>query len=83
VVPFSAQQEDAMTDISTIAPITNHHLELPKLSFPRFGIGALLAAIPGSMRDAFTLAYLDPYSTARRQPEIAKDADLERRDPSW
>jgi hypothetical protein len=69
-----------MTDISTNAPITIRHPKLPGLSVPRFG--ALLAAIPGSMRDAFTMAYMAPYSSAR-PPRIVPGDDLEGRDPTW
>jgi len=69
-----------MTDISTNAPITIRRPKLPRLRVPRFG--ALLAAIPGSMRDTFTLAYVDPYFCARA-PQDVPDDELEGRDPSW
>ena len=72
-----------MTDISTTAPITVRRLSLSRLSFPRLGIGASLAAISGLMGDALKMAYVDPYTSHRRQPQIVPDDDLEGRDPSW
>ena len=72
-----------MTDISTIAPITVRRLNLPRLSLPRLGIGASLAAISGLVGDAFNMAYVDPYTSLRRQPQVVPDDDLEGRDPTW
>ena len=72
-----------MTDISTIAPITIRRLNLPRLSFPRLEIGASLAAISGLVGDAFNMAYVDPYTSLRRQPQVVPDDDLEGRDPTW
>ena len=72
-----------MTDISTTAPITIRRLNLPRLSFPRLGIGASLAAISGLVGDALKMAYVDPYTNLRRQPRVVPDDDLEGRDPTW
>ena len=72
-----------MTDISTIAPIAIRRLSLPRLSFPRLGIGASLAAISGLVGDAFKMAYVDPYTSLGRQPQVVPDDDLEGRDPTW
>ena len=72
-----------MTDISTTAPITVRRLNLPRLSFPRLGIGASLAAISGLVGDAFNMAYVDPYTSLRRRPQVVPDDDLEGRDPTW
>ncbi|MBI2718130.1 MAG: hypothetical protein HY245_11845 [Rhizobiales bacterium] len=72
-----------MSDISTIAPITIRSLNLPRLSFPRLGIGASLAAISGLVGDALNMAYVDPYNSRRRPLQIAPDDDLEGRDPNW
>ena len=72
-----------MTDISTTAPITARRLNLPRPSFPRLGIGASLAAISGLLGDAFKMAYVDPYTSHGRQPQVAPDDDLEGRDPTW
>jgi hypothetical protein len=72
-----------MTDISTIAPITIRRLHLPRLGFPRLEIGASLAAISSLMGDALNMAYVDPYTSLRRQPQVVPDGDLEGRDPTW
>ena len=72
-----------MTDISTKAPITIRSLNLPRPSVPRLGIGASLAAICGVMSDALKLAYVAPYSSLHRQPQVVPDEDLEGRDPTW
>ncbi|ANT53574.1 hypothetical protein [Mesorhizobium amorphae] len=68
-----------MTDISTAAPTTVRRLNLPRLSFPRLEIGASLAA----MGDALNMAYVAPYTSLRRQPQVLPDDDLEGRDPTW
>lgn len=72
-----------MTDISTAARITVRRLNLPRLSFPRLEIGASLAAISGLVGNALDMAYVDPYTRLRRQPQVLPDDDLEGRDPTW
>jgi hypothetical protein len=72
-----------MTDVPTTAPITIRRLNLPRLSFPRLGIGASLAAVFGLVGDAFGMAYVAPYSGRRREPQVAPDDDLKGRDPTW
>ncbi|CAN7348085.1 hypothetical protein LJR234_002095 [Mesorhizobium amorphae] len=72
-----------MTDISAAAPITVRRLNLLRLSFPRLEIGASLAAISGLVADALNMAYVDPYTSLRRQPQVVPDDDLEGRDPTW
>ena len=72
-----------MTDISTTAPITIRRLNLPKLCFPKLEIGASLAAISGLVGDALNMAYVAPYTSLRRQPQVVPDDDLEGRDPTW
>jgi hypothetical protein len=72
-----------MTDISTTAPITIRRLNLPRLCFPRLEIGASLAAISGLVSDALNMAYVAPYTSLRRQPQVVPDDDLEGRDPTW
>ena len=72
-----------MTDISTKAPITIRSLNLPRPSVPRLGIGASLAAMFGLLADAINMAYVEPYTIHRRQPQIVPDDDLEGRDPTW
>ena len=72
-----------MTDMSTTAPITIRRFKLPRPSFTRLEIGASLAAISGLVGDAFNMAYVDSYTSLRRQPQVIPDDDLEGRDPSW
>ena len=72
-----------MTDISTAAPITIRRLDLRRPSFPRFEIGASLAAISGLVADALNMTYVAPYTSLRRQPQVVPDDDLEGRDPTW
>lgn len=72
-----------MSDISSTAPITIRRLGLPRLCFPKLEIGASLAAIPGLMSDVLSMAYVDPYASFHRQPQVVPDDDLEARDPTW
>jgi hypothetical protein len=72
-----------MTDIATDVPITIRRLNLARLSFPRLEIGASFAAISGLVCDALNLAYVDPYTSLRRRPQLLPDDDLEGRDPTW
>lgn len=69
-----------MSDIST-TPITVRRLNL--LSFLRREIGASLADIPGLVGEALNMAYMAPYTSLRRQPQVVPDDDLEGRDPNW
>jgi hypothetical protein len=72
-----------MTSISTNAPITVRRSKLPRPSFTRLGFGALLAAIPRALGDVFKMAYVEPYTSLRRPPQVVPDDDLEGRDPTW
>ena len=72
-----------MTDFSTTAPITVRRLNLPRLSFPTLEIGASLAAISGLVGDALSMAYVAPYASLRRQPQVVPGDDLEGRNPTW
>ena len=72
-----------MADISTRAPITIRRLNPPRLSFPRLGIGTSLADISGLVADSLKLAYVAPYTSLRRQPQVVPDDNLEGRDPTW
>lgn len=72
-----------MTDISTTAPISIRRLSLSRLCFPRLEIGASLTSIPGLMSDALSMAYVDPYTGLRHQPQVVLDDDPEARDPNW
>lgn len=72
-----------MADILTTTPTTGRRLKLPRLVFPRLAIGVSLNAIAGLVGDALKMAYVDPYASLGRQPQVAPDDDLEGRDPSW
>jgi hypothetical protein len=72
-----------MADISTTTKITIRHQRLSWLSFPRLAIGVSLEAIANLMVNAFTMVYVDPYTSRRRQPKFAPDDDLDGRDPNW
>ncbi|RWD72868.1 hypothetical protein [Mesorhizobium sp.] len=72
-----------MADILTTAPTAVRRLNLPRPSLPRLAIGASLSAIPGLWSDALSLAYLAPYTSPGRQPQIVPDDNLEGRDPTW
>ncbi|RUX77265.1 hypothetical protein EN925_20040 [Mesorhizobium sp. M7A.F.Ca.US.006.04.2.1] len=70
-----------MTDMPT--PITTRRLNLSKPSFAWLQIGASLAAMSGFVGDALKMAFVDPYTSLRRQPEVVPEDDLEGRDPTW
>jgi len=72
-----------MPDISAIAPIAVRRSNLQRINTPRLGIGASLAAIFGLLGDAFKMAYVDPYTSRGRRPQVAPDDALEGRDPTW
>ena len=72
-----------MTDISTIVPTALRRFDLRRPNIPTLGIGASLAAIPRLLGDAFKMAYVDPYTSHGRRPQVVADDDFEGRDPSW
>jgi hypothetical protein len=72
-----------MTDLIASAPPTIRHPHLPRLTFPKLGIGATIAAVSISIRQAFCMAYVEPYKTPQCQPVIFMDFDLGGRDPNW
>ncbi len=72
-----------MTDLTHIAPLAIRHLRLPRLRFPKLGLGATIAAVPTGITQAYSMAYVEPFKTRKRQPLISSDADLEGRDPNW
>jgi hypothetical protein len=71
-----------MTDISK-APIATRRPGLPRPGVPGLGIGASLREIFALWNDALKLAYVDPYTSLRRQPQVAPDDYLDGRDPTW
>jgi hypothetical protein len=72
-----------MTDIAPAAPIKIRRFSLPRLGFPRLRLGASFTGIGGLVANAFTLAYVAPYTSLHRRPPIIVDDDLEGRDPRW
>jgi hypothetical protein len=72
-----------MTDLIASAPLTIRHLHLPRIRLPKLGIGASIASVSTGIRQAFCMAYVEPYNTPERQPVIFIDFDLEGRDPNW
>ena len=71
-----------MAVITSNAPIAIRRLKLPRLHMPRLAVGASLDAMLGVMGKAFTMAYVDPYTSSRHRPKVL-DEDLEGRDPDW
>lgn len=77
-----------MTDISTIGPLANRRLTLPRPALPRpalpgLAIGALLVDMCELVSDAFRLAYAAPFAGLHRRPEVTPEDGIEGRDPSW
>jgi hypothetical protein len=72
-----------MADIPTTAPIAIHRRNPPGRGFPSLELGASLTAISRLVGDAFSMAYVAPYTVLRRQPQVVPDDDLEGRDPTW
>ena len=72
-----------MIDISTVAPIAVRRSSLRRLNIPAIRIGAPLFAISVLLGDAFKMAYVDPFISDRRRPQVVPDDDLEGRDPTW
>ena len=72
-----------MADISTVPPKAIRRSNLQRLNISMLGIGASLAAICSVMSDALKMAYVEPYTTHRRRPQVVPDDDLDGRDPSW
>jgi len=71
-----------MTDL-TSAPLTIRCPFLPQINFPRLRIGATIASMSAGIRQAFCMAYVEPYKPLQRQPVIFVDFDLDGRDPNW
>jgi hypothetical protein len=70
-----------MTD--AVAPKAVRRSGLPQPNISVLRIGASLAAMAVLLGDAFTMAYVDPYTSRRGRPKAAPDEDLEGRDPGW
>ena len=65
------------------APLTIRHLRLPRIRFPKLGIGATIVAVSTSITQAYSMVYVEPFKARGRQPLIFNDVDLEGRDPKW
>ena len=72
-----------MTDIIITRPISLRSPGLPRLVFPKLGIGRAISKISNSIVQAFELAYVAPYGATQATPLITFDTDLEGRDPNW
>lgn len=56
---------------------------LPRLVFPKLGIGRAISEISNSIVQAFEMAYVAPFSVTQRKTSIVFDENLEGRDPKW
>ena len=72
-----------MTDIPTIAPLAIRRSDAQRPSIPTLRIAAPLAAMFVLLGNAFSMAYVSPYSKDGRRPQVAPDDDLKGRDPNW
>jgi hypothetical protein len=72
-----------MTDLTNSSLLTIRHLSLPRIRFPKLGIGSTMIAVSKSITQAYCMAYVEPFTTRERQPQIFSDGDLEGRDPNW
>jgi len=71
-----------MTDTSAIAPIDARQSNLQRTkSDPK--LGTSLAAMFALLGDAFSMAYVHPYTGRGRRPQVDPDEDFEGRDSSW
>ena len=77
-------QEDTMTDNSSfITPTAAGRSRLQRLNIQRSRIVASIAALPRLVGAALKMAYVDPYTSRGRRPQVVPDDDLEGRDPTW
>ncbi len=72
-----------MADSSFIVPTAARRPHLQGLNIRKFRIAASIAALPGLIVAAFKMAYVDPYTSRGRRPQVVEDDDLEGRDPTW
>jgi hypothetical protein len=72
-----------MTDLTNNAPLAIRQLRLPRVRFPKLGLGATITAVSTSITQAYCMAYVEPFKTHERQSLIFSDVDLEGRDPNW
>ena len=72
-----------MKVLTHTAPLSIRQFRLPRLRFPRLGLGATITAAPAGITQAYSMAYVEPFKNRQRQPLVLSDADLESRDPNW
>lgn len=65
-----------MHDVITAAPTTIRRLYLPRVTFPRLAIGAVVLNLIKAMEIAVTMAYVNPCGTRG-------SANPNGRDPNW
>lgn len=70
-----------MTHIST--PTIIPRVGLPRPAHLRLAVGASIEAMCGLLGKAFTMAYVDPFTSSHRYHQIVPDENLEGRDPRW
>jgi hypothetical protein len=72
-----------MADLTTTSQITIRHLGRQRPDHAELGIGATLSALSQAMAQAFSMVYVAPYRTTRRELPDAADTDADGRDPGW
>jgi hypothetical protein len=72
-----------MTDLVTSAPLATHDLRLPRVRFPKIGIGTKIGGLSTCIGQAMCVAYVEPYKISQHQPATFCEVDLEGRDPNW
>jgi hypothetical protein len=72
-----------MSDLVNSTPLTIRRLRLPRVRFPKLGIGATIVAVSTSITEAYAMVYVEPFNIRGRQPLIVSDVDLDGRDPNW
>jgi hypothetical protein len=72
-----------MTDIFAATPKTDRHSSLQRPSIPVLRIRGSLVAISALLGDAFSMAYVAPYTSRGRSPQADLNDRLDGRDPTW
>ena len=72
-----------MADLTATSQITIRYSRRRRLDHAGLGIGATLSALAQTMLHAFSMAYVEPYRTPRRQSSNATEAEADGRDPEW